>query len=160
MGLNQGMQPIAGYNYGAKQYDRVTAILKLTIFWATLVTTLGFIFGIFFPRMTASIFTSDENLLNIASRGLSITMMAFPIVGFQMVTSNFFQSIGLAKKAIFLSLTRQLLFLLQGLYFLPRFIGVEGVWVSMPVSDFVATVVAAVLLWHQFRIFKRADIKQ
>ncbi len=160
MGLNQGMQPIAGYNYGAKQYDRVTAILKLTIFWATLVTTLGFIFGIFFPRMTASIFTSDENLLNIASRGLSITMMAFPIVGFQMVTSNFFQSIGLAKKAIFLSLTRQLLFLLPGLYFLPRFIGVEGVWVSMPVSDFVATVVAAVLLWHQFRIFKRADIKQ
>ncbi|MGL5262382.1 MAG: MATE family efflux transporter, partial [Bacteroides sp.] len=114
MGLNQGMQPIAGYNYGAKQYDRVTAILKLTIFWATLVTTLGFIFGIFFPRMTASIFTSDENLLNIASRGLSITMMAFPIVGFQMVTSNFFQSIGLAKKAIFLSLTRQLLFLLPG----------------------------------------------
>ena len=156
MGLNQGMQPIAGYNYGAKQYERVTQRLKLTIAWATLVTCIGFIFGFFFPRMIASIFTSDEQLLSLAARGLSITTIAFPVIGFQMVTSNFFQSIGLAKKAIFLSLTRQLLFLLPCLYFLPQFMGVEGVWASMPVSDFIATLVAAALLWHQFRIFKRA----
>ena len=158
MGLNQGMQPIAGYNYGAKQYDRVTKILKLTISWATLVTCVGFIFGFFFPRMTASIFTTDERLLDIAAHGLSITTVAFPVVGFQMVTANFFQSIGLAKKAIFLSLTRQLLFLLPCLYFLPKLLGVDGVWASMPTSDFIATLVAAALLWYQFRIFKRADV--
>lgn len=156
MGLNQGMQPIAGYNYGAKQYDRVTEILKLTIGWATVVTCVGFVFGFFLPRMTVSIFTPDTELIEIASRGLAIATVAFPVIGIQMVTSNFFQSIGLAKKAIFLSLTRQLLFLLPCLYIFPLFLGVEGVWASMPASDFIATVVAAILLWHQFRIFKQA----
>ena len=157
MGLNQGMQPIAGYNYGARQYSRVTKILKLTIFWATLVSCVGFIFGVFLSDMTASIFTSDQRLIDIASRGLSIAMCAFPIAGFQMVSANFFQSIGLAKKAIFLSLTRQLLFLLPSLYFLPKFFGVEGVWMSMPTADVVATIVSALFLWYQFRIFKRQD---
>ncbi|HJD92619.1 MATE family efflux transporter [Bacteroides coprosuis] len=157
MGLNQGMQPIAGYNYGAKQYGRVTEILKLTIKWATLVTCIGFALGMFAPHLVVSIFTPDEELINIASKGLSITTVAFPVVGFQMVTSNFFQSIGLAKKAIFLSLTRQLLFLLPCLYFLPTFFGVEGVWASMPASDFIAALVAAILLWYQFRLFKRSE---
>ena len=158
MGLNQGMQPIAGYNYGAKQYDRVTKILKLTIKWATLVACFGFIFGYFLSDMTASIFTSDEGLIEIASRGLSIAMCAFPLAGFQMVTSNFFQSIGLAKKAIFLSLTRQLLFLLPCLYFLPFAFGVDGVWASMPASDVIASVVAGLFLWYQFREFKKKGV--
>ena len=157
MGLNQGMQPIAGYNYGAKQYGRVKSILKLTIGCATVVTCLGFILGQFFPFITVSIFTPDTELLTIASKGLSIATLAFPVVGFQMVASNFFQSIGLAKRAIFLSLTRQLLFLLPCLYFLPKFLGVEGVWASMPCSDFVAFVVSAIMLWYLFRQFKRAE---
>ncbi len=103
MGLNQGMQPIAGYNYGAKQYPRVTKVLKITIYVATLMTTIGFLMGMFIPDMVVSIFTSDEELVRISSKGFRIVVCFYPIVGFQMVTSNFFQSIGMASKAIFLS---------------------------------------------------------
>lgn len=160
MGLNQGMQPIAGYNFGAKQYDRVTQILKLTIFWASIVTIIGFSLGAFLPEATASIFTSDQRLIEIASQGLSLTMSMFFMAGFQMVTANFFQSIGLAQKAIFLSLTRQLLFLLPALYLLPMFYGVKGVWLSMPTADIVATTVSASFLWYQFRLFKKRNTQQ
>lgn len=157
MGLTQGMQPIAGYNFGAKQYKRVTEVLKLTIYAATIVTTVGFIMGMFFPRIAVSIFTTDKELINLASEGLRIVLLCFPIVGFQMVTSNFFQSIGMAGKAIFLSLTRQVLFLIPLLLILPRFMGSMGVWLSMPIADLVACIVAAIMLWQQFRIFKRAE---
>ena len=105
LGLNQGMQPIAGYNFGARQYPRVTRVLKLTIIGATLVTTTGFLLGMFIPDLLASIFTSDAELIQLAAEGYRIVVMFFPIVGFQMVASNFFQSIGMAGKAIFLSLT-------------------------------------------------------
>ena len=112
MGLNQGMQPIAGYNFGARQYDRVNKVLKLTIIYATAVTTFGFLVGMLVPDWVVGIFTSDTELIALSSKGLRITVMFFPIIGFQMVTSNFFQSIGMAGKAIFLSLTRQMLILL------------------------------------------------
>lgn len=156
MGLNQGMQPIAGYNYGARLYPRVTKVLKLTIVYATIVTTMGFAVGMAIPRVVVGIFTSDAELINLSARGLRIIIMFFPIIGFQMVTANFFQSIGMAGKAIFLSLSRQLLILLPCLLILPRFWGAEGVWYSMPVSDFLASVVAALMLWWQFRKFKSA----
>jgi putative MATE family efflux protein len=154
MGFNQGMQPIAGYNFGAGQYDRVTEILKKTIFMATSALTLGFLIGEFFPHAVASIFTTDKTLINMAAEGLRIVMIFFPIVGFQMVTTNFFQSIGMAGKAIFLSLTRQLLFLLPCLLILPQIFGVKGVWYSMPTADLAASVVSAFMLFSQFRQFK------
>ena len=154
MGFNQGMQPIAGYNFGAGQYDRVTEILKKTIFMATSVLTLGFLIGEFFPHAVASIFTTDKTLINMAAEGLRIVVIFFPIVGFQMVTTNFFQSIGMAGKAIFLSLTRQLLFLLPCLLILPQIFGVKGVWYSMPTADLAASVVSAFMLFSQFRQFK------
>lgn len=156
MGLNQGMQPIAGYNYGARLYPRVTKVLKLTIIYATIVTTVGFAVGMAMPCVVVGIFTSDAELIDLSARGLRIIIMFFPIIGFQMVTANFFQSIGMAGKAIFLSLSRQLLILLPCLLILPRFWGAEGVWYSMPVSDFLASVVAALMLWWQFRKFKSA----
>ncbi len=121
MGLNQGMQPIAGYNFGAKLYDRVNKVLKLTIIYATCVTTFGFLVGMLAPNLVVGIFTSDEELTELSATGLRITVMFFPIIGFQMVTSNFFQSIGMAGKAIFLSLTRQMLILLPCLLILPHF---------------------------------------
>ncbi len=102
LGLNQGMQPIAGYNFGAKLYLRVTEVLKVTICCATVVTTIGFLIGMFIPEIVSSIFTSDEELISIASKGFRIVVFFYPIVGFQMVASNFFQSIGMASKAIFL----------------------------------------------------------
>ena len=154
MGLNQGMQPIAGYNFGAKQYGRVTKTLKLTIIYATGVTTFGFIVGMLFSDLVVSIFTSDAELIDLSAKGLRIVVMFFPIIGFQMVTANFFQSIGMASKAIFLSLTRQMVVLLPCLIILPRFFGAAGVWYSMPISDLLASLIAAVMLTWQFRKFK------
>ena len=156
MGLNQGMQPIAGYNFGAKLYDRVNKLLKLTIIYATCVTTFGFLVGMLAPNLVVGIFTSDAELTELSATGLRITVMFFPIIGFQMVTSNFFQSIGMAGKAIFLSLTRQMLILLPCLLILPHFFGVAGVWYSMPVSDLLASLIALVMLVYQFRKFKTA----
>ena len=156
MGLNQGMQPIAGYNFGAKLYDRVNKVLKLTIIYATCVTTFGFLVGMLAPNLVVGIFTSDAELTELTATGLRITVMFFPIIGFQMVTSNFFQSIGMAGKAIFLSLTRQMLILLPCLLILPHFFGVAGVWYSMPVSDLLASLIALVMLVYQFRKFKTA----
>ena len=159
MGITQGMQPIAGYNYGAQQYHRVNEVLKLAIWGATAVTTFTFLVGELIPELTVSIFTTDEGLISRAAEGFRIAVLVFPIVGFQMVTSNFFQSIGMANKAIFLSLTRQLLFLLPCLIILPTFIGAAGIWWSMPVSDMAASIVAAVLLYKQFQAFKTHHLK-
>ena len=153
-GLTQGMQPIAGYNYGAKQYERVTEVLKKTILLATCVMTFGFILVESFPRLVASIFTTDNTLIDIAVRGLRIVFIFYPIIGFQMVVSNFFQSIGMAGKAIFMSLSRQLIFLLPCLIILPRFFGVDGVWYSLPVSDFIATLIALIMFLMQMKKFK------
>lgn len=155
MGLNQGMQPIAGYNFGARQYTRVTQVLKITICAATVVTTIGFLLGMFMPDLAVSIFTTHEELKSISSKGLSIVVMFFPVVGFQMVASNFFQSIGMASKAIFLSISRQVLILIPCLLILPRFYGQFGVWISMPVADLLASLIAGWMLWWQFRQFKR-----
>ena len=158
MGITQGMQPIAGYNYGAQQYHRVNEVLKLAIWGATAVTTFTFLVGELIPELTVSIFTTDEGLISRAAEGFRIAVLVFPIVGFQMVTSNFFQSIGMANKAIFLSLTRQLLFLLPCLIILPTFMGAAGIWWSMPASDLAASIVAAVLLHKQFQAFKKSAI--
>lgn len=155
MGINQGMQPIAGYNFGARLYPRVTQVLKYTICGATLVTTTGFLMGMLMPNLAVSIFTSDADLIRQSAEGLRIVVLFFPIVGFQMVASNFFQSIGMASKAIFLSVTRQVLILIPCLLILPQYYGQTGVWVSMPVADCMASVISGVMLWWQFRQFRR-----
>lgn len=153
MGLNQGMQPIAGYNFGAKNFNRVNEVLKLSIFIAMGMMTLGFIIVEFFPHAVASLFTSDKTLIQLSIEGLRIVFVLYPMVGFQMVITNFFQSIGMSGKAIFLSLTRQLLFLLPFLLVLPTFYGLKGVWYSMPAADFLATIVAAYMLFVNFGSF-------
>ena len=161
MGVNQGMQPIAGYNFGARQYDRVLRVLRLTIMGATCITTTGFLIGELAPGLDESLFTKDEELIGLAATGMRIVFGFFPIIGFQMVSTNFFQSIGMAGKAIFLSLSRQLLFLLPGLIFLPRFFelhtdwdGSWGVWCAMPLSDLLASIVAFILLTRELRRFR------
>ena len=154
MGLNQGMQPIAGYNYGARQFDRVNKVLRLTIYAATAVTTLAFLSGEFIPELLARAFTTDNELIRQAANGMRYLVAIFPIVGFQMVTVNFFQSIGKAKISIFLSLTRQLIFLIPCLFILPNFLGQQGVWISMPLSDLLSSLVAGFMLFKQFREFK------
>lgn len=156
MGLNQGMQPIVGYNYGAKKFDRVHKTLVNTIAFATGVTTFGFLIAELFPKLFIVMFTTEGELIDIAEKGMRIIFMFFPIVGFQMVTTNFFQSVGMAGKSIFLSLSRQLIFLAPCLVILPLFFGVTGIWTSMAVSDALASIVAAFMLTNQIKKFKRA----
>lgn len=159
MGFNQGMQPIAGYNYGAALYARVDEVLRKTIIRATIVTTVGFLIAELFPHAVVSIFTTDEELVNIAANGMRIIFLGYPIVGFQMVTANFFQSIGMPGKSIFMSLSRQLLFLLPCLLIFPYFWGINGVWFSMPVSDAISSIVAAIMLFRQLRMFKAEAVR-
>ena len=160
-GLNQGMQPIVGYNYGAKQYLRVMKTLFMTIFCATCVTTAGFLIGELFPRQVALLFVGEGDLdstqlIEAVCEGLRIVVVFFPIVGFQIVTSNFFQYIGKPKRAILLSMTRQMLFLVPLLILLPSHYGTLGVWWSMPIADCAATLLAALLLYQQIRWFRKA----
>ena len=131
MGINQGMQPIAGYNFGARQYDRVLRVLRLTIIGATCVTGAGFLMGELAPRLAVSAFTNDPELIRLAVEGMRIVFICFPIIGFQMVATNFFMSIGMAGKAIFLSLSRQLLFLMPGLIFRDAAVRPDGVGRSL-----------------------------
>ncbi len=157
IGLNQGMQPIAGFNFGAKQFDRMKRVVYMTIAGATCITTSGFLIGEFFPNIIARCFTTDAELIARSVEGMRIVFVCFPIIGFQMVTSHFFQSVGLANKAIFLSLTRQLLFLVPCLIFLPPLLertmgsGAIGVWMSMPTSDLLATIVTVIMFRHQMK---------
>ena len=145
-GICQGMQPIAGYNYGARKTDRLMHVLKLAIIAGTCVTTVGFLVAEFIPEYCIRLFTSDEELTFLAVGALSIMMAAMPVVGYQMIITNFFQSIGKAKISILLSLSRQLLFLIPLLITLPPFFGVDGVWISMPVSDAISALLALTLM--------------
>ena len=126
---------------------------------ATIVTTVGFLIAELFPHAVVSIFTTDEELVNIAANGMRIIFLGYPIVGFQMVTANFFQSIGMPGKSIFMSLSRQLLFLLPCLLIFPYFWGINGVWFSMPVSDAISSIVAAIMLFRQLRMFKAEAVR-
>jgi len=142
MGFNQGMQPIAGFNYGARQYARVREVYVKTAGWATIVTIFGFLVSEVIPGLTVSIFTPDSALHDLAVNGLRKMNVVFPIIGFQMVTTNLFQCLGMVNKSIFLSLSRQLLFLLPCIYLLPPLLQSEnGVWYSFPISDTIAAIV-------------------
>ena len=155
MGLNQGMQPIAGYNYGARQYARVREVFWKTAKFATIITTTCFLIGMFIPKAAVGIFTHDEELMSLASTALRILTMMFPLVGFQMIGTNFFQSLGMVNKSIFLSLSRQLLFLLPCLYTLTLLIGTEGVWYSFVISDFLSFMLTAIFIRQIFKKFNR-----
>lgn len=142
IGLTMGMQPIIGYNFGAQQHERVKRTLRLGIISGVVITSSGFIICELFPHGVSAIFTDNDELINIAVEGIRYGILMFPLVGAQIVISNFFQSIGKAKISIFLSLTRQLVYLLPGLLIFPHFWGLKGIWVSMPVSDGLAFITA------------------
>ena len=161
MGLTQGMQPIVGYNYGARKYDRVMRTLWMTVGWAVATTTFGFLVCEVFPYQVVRMFVSEDGtgdattLIEASARGLRLLVMMLPIVGFNIVSGNFFQHIGKPKRAIILSVSRQLLFIVPLLFLLPPVFDVDGVWYSIPIADFASTVLAAVLLWLQLRKLKQ-----
>ena len=136
MGMNQGMQPIVGYNYGAEKYDRMFRCLWLTIGAATAILLVGWSLSMLFPYQMARIFTTDATLIQLAGRGIRLNMLVFFVVASQAVITNFFQCIGKVKVSIFLSLSRQLILLIPMAYILPLFLELDGVWYSMALSDF------------------------
>lgn len=151
MGICQGMQPIAGYNYGAQNFDRVNKVLRYSIIYGTIVMTCSFLVCEFIPHLPVLLFTDDPKLTELAVDGMRIIVAVSPLVGFQIVTGNFFQSIGMAKKSIFLSVSRQMLFLMPFLLIFPNLWGTNGVWISIAASDAVSVITAAALLWHFYR---------
>jgi len=156
MGLNQGMQPIVGYNYGSRQYDRMLRAFELTAVCATMVMGCVFLLGEFVPRWMIMLFTHDLDLIEQTVSPMRILASSMLLIGFQMVAGNFFTSIGLAGKSIFLSLTRQVLFLIPLALLLPLLFGdpIQGVWWSIPVSDTLSALVAAAMIFAQVRKFR------
>ena len=157
MGLNQGTQPIIGYNYGAANYKRVRETLLYALKIATIITVAGALIGVIFPGVFAAAFTTDAELMSITERGIRIAVSAMPLVGFQIVSSSFFQSIGFAAKSLIQSLSRQLIFLVPGIILLPRIWGLDGLWIAMPVSDVLAFILSLLLLIYQLRQLKRME---
>ena len=154
LGLCQGLQPIIGYNYGAGNMNRLRRAFYLAVVAASVVTCVGGLYGFFWPSTIARVFTTDADLISATDRALGICLAVFPVVGFQIVSTCFFQSIGNATESIIVGLLRQVIFLIPLLIYLPRLFNVEGVWMAFPISDAVATVVTLVLLARQFRDFK------
>ena len=153
MGMIQGMQPIVGYNYGAEKFDRMFRCLWITIACATAILLVGWVLSMAFPRQIARIFTSDETLLTLSAHGLVIDMLVFFVVGSQAVITNFFQCIGKVKVSISLSLSRQLFLLLPMAYVFPLFWDLDGVWYSMPASDFGSfAMTIPLLMWYMKKI--------
>ena len=154
MGMNQGMQPIVGYNFGAERYDRMFRCLWLSIAVATGILLVGWCLSMLFPEKIARIFSTDAELISLSARGIKLDMLVFFVVGSQAVITNFFQCIGKVNISIFLSLSRQLLVLLPMAYLFPLLWGLDGVWYSMPASDFVSFLMTIVVLMNYMKKIK------
>ena len=146
VGMAQGMQPIVGYNYGAEQFGRVRTTLKICVITATIITSIGCIYAVSFPNLIARCFTSDPNLLRITTNGLRIYASTFFVVGFHIIVTNYFQSIGRAGVSIFLSLSRQILLLIPFIVIFPPFWHLNGAWLAQPVSNIISAIVAIIIL--------------
>ena len=155
LGINQGMQPIVGYNYGAGQFHRLRRTYLLAVLAGSILTVAGSSLAIFFPQVISRIFTTDSSLIECTDRALSIALLAFSVVGFQVISTTFFQSIGNATKSIIVGLLRQVIFLIPLLIILPHHWGVEGVWATFPISDLLATVVTLAMVIVTFRQISR-----
>ena len=156
MGVCQGMQPIVGYNYGAEKYDRMLRCLFIAIGCATAILLVGWGLSMLFPREIARIFTTDETLIELSARGIKLDMLVFFVVGSQATITHFFQSIGKVKVSIFLSLSRQLFLLLPMAYIFPMFWDLDGVWYSMPASDFGSfAMTIPMLIWYMSKFKKQ-----
>lgn len=151
-GINQGVQPIIGYNYGAHKYDRVKEALKLGIVAGTAVVVFGFAVTQLFPAQLITIFNAkDQALIDFGAHAMRVFLIAMPIIGFQIVASNYFQAVGKPLQAGFLSLSRQVLLLIPALLILPRFFGIEGVLYAGPLSDLLSSVITAGFLFFELR---------
>ncbi|SMC75312.1 MATE family efflux transporter [Sporomusa malonica] len=150
-GISQGVQPILGYNYGAKNYTRVIEVIKLGMYAATAVSVLGFIATQLFATPIIRVFNDNPELITIGSSGLSLFLVMLPIIGFQVIGANYFQAVGKANYAIFLSMSRQVIILIPAIIVLPQFFGLQGIWIAGPVADFVSSLLTGTYLWLELR---------
>jgi putative MATE family efflux protein len=150
-GIGQGSQPILGYNYGARNYDRVKQTLKLSVMGATGVMSLGFLMVELFPIALMSLFSTDPELIQIGASGMRIYLLMLPIIGFQVTVVGYFQATGKPRKSLFLSLSRQLIFLVPMIWILPKFLGLRGVWLAAPVSDLASATLTALWLYNDLK---------
>jgi len=155
LGVCMGMQPIVGFNYGAKRYDRLKRAYWLTVMVGTIVCLIATLLSELVPEYLAMIFTTDEGLIKTSAHAFRIANMVFWVAGFQIVTTNFFQSLGEATKSIFMSLSRQVLCLLPFLFILPPLFKLDGVWYSFPASDLISALMGVVLLIIEMRKINR-----
>lgn len=159
-GINQGSQPVIGFNYGARQYDRVKKAWKLSILGASVISTTGFLLTYFATEQMVRIFNSDPQLIAVASNGMKIMFFFLPIIGFQIVSSNYFQAVGKAHKSMFLSILRKVIIQAPMLLLLPRFFGLNGVWLAGPISDFGAAAITAIFIYVEIKNLNQMEQRQ
>ncbi|KEI02939.1 MATE family efflux transporter [Clostridium botulinum] len=157
-GINQGVQPILGYNYGAKLFSRVKKAIKLAIISGIALASIGFIAVEFFPDILFSAFAKDApNLIKLGSHGIRIDLILLPLVGYQIVTSNYFQAIGKAKISIFLSFLRQVIVLIPLICILPKFLQLDGIWLSQPIADIAATLITSYFFIRDIKLINKTE---
>ncbi|QIA08587.1 MATE family efflux transporter [Draconibacterium halophilum] len=150
--LNMASQPIIGFNYGAKSVQRIKDTLKITLIAATLIAVVSYALIEAFPGYIIKVFNNDSEVLyNIATRGLRLVVLALPVVGFQVVASNFFQAIGKAGLSIFATIFRQVIMLIPLIYILPQFLDIDGIWISYPVADIMSALVVGFILYREWK---------
>jgi Na+-driven multidrug efflux pump len=150
-GINQGMQPILGFNYGARQYDRVRQTLFFGVKLASMIVVFGFLVVQLFPATIIRLFINDPDLIRVGTFGIRVFLSMLPLLGFQIVATNYFQSVGKAKLAIFGSMLRQVIILLPLYLILPRLFGLPGVWFASPIADFLSFVIALLMIGFEMR---------
>lgn len=158
-GINQGSQPIIGYNYGAKQYDRVKETVKYGAIAATIIVVIGWIITQSAPQVLIAIFNNDPELVGIATNGIKIYLFMMPLVGFQVISSNYFQSIGKAKISMFLSLLRQVILLIPCILILPKIFELNGIWLSGAVCDGLSSLITGIIFFYSVKKLKSEDVE-
>jgi Na+-driven multidrug efflux pump len=153
-GISQGVQPIIGYNYGAQNYARMLHALKLANYAATAISVAGFLVAEIFAENIIALFNPNPALIEMGAFALRISMAVFPLVGFQIICSAYFQSVGKAAYATFLTMSRQIIILIPAIIFLPKYFAINGIWFSMPLSDFLSTLLTAACLWLELKKYR------
>ncbi|WP_422091899.1 MATE family efflux transporter [Tenacibaculum ovolyticum] len=158
LGVTQGFLPIAGYNYGANDSKRVKESIKVAILFGTLIATFIFILIMIFPTQLVSLFTNDKELLSRTPNALIIAFLAIPVITTQLIGSAYFQAAGKALPALLLTLLKQGFFLIPLVYILPKFYGINGVWMSFPIADILSTIVTFFFLQKEIRLNLKCKI--
>jgi putative MATE family efflux protein len=161
IGINQGIQPIIGYNFGAQHFHRVKETLKIGLTAATSISLLGFITVMFFSNQIISIFcNNNQQLMHIGSHGLRIVLLMFPLLGLQMIGTSYFMAVGKAKQSIILTLSRQVILLIPLLLILPKFFNLDGIWMSQPISDILSATLVTIFLLHELKHLNEKQLQK